>query len=489
MVRAGLALIFVGWAAFSLAADRVEYTVQFDPLGNQALVEMDLPEGETAEKFWMSAWVPGDYERFDYGKTVTAISFFKDGEEVKLAGRDGVNGFVADEKFDAVKYTVKPSRGNFSYNLYLGRDYAWLSPAGVLGFAEGGLGKPVSLTVRKIDGWKIHGAIEGRSTDSGYTMDAKNHEEMGDSPVVMGRNLATVKFEVGGKSHFFVGFGNLAGVDAAAFGAMCQKAVEQGLKEFGDLPYPRYTFFGEFGNYPAGLEHGTSCRLGFWGTDAQQMSGLIFHEYVHAFNVKAIRPKELRPIDPLNPPVVDSLWWLEGVTDYFSEVWRLRAGVISGEEFLSEMRSAYESTLRNPAYAKVSASESSRRVFEVRGSQGFGGVSYYTKGKVIGFVLDLMIRDAAEGKRTLSDTFRALYKETRDEVGYGRTMILDLVRADVPGEDRAEELAKLIETAEPVPWNATLVKAGIVDRAGRLVKGSDLTEKQKAVWESLFGKD
>lgn len=493
MVRAYLSLMFGLMTGLALASERIDYSIQFDVLKQEALVEMSLPDGEDATTFWMSAWVPGDYEVFDYGKTITGISFFKDGEEVDLERRNGPNGFVASDEWDKVSYTVRPSRGNFSYNLFVGRNYVWISPAGVLGFAEGRLSQPVSLAVKRVDGWAIHGAIEGRDSERGYVMEAKNHEEIGDSPFVMGANLRVREFRVGGKPHFFVGFGSLAGVDIEAFAAVSELAVQEGLKEFGELPYPRYTFFGEFGNYPAGLEHGTSCRLGFWGKDAKQMSGLIFHEYVHAFNVKAMRPKELRSIDPLNPPVIESLWWLEGVTDYFSDLWRLRAGVISQDEFLREMQSTYSSTLRSQAYSKVSAVESSKRVFEGKGSQGYGGVSYYTKGKVIGFMLDVLVRSGTDGTKSLSDVFKTLYSVYDGGKGFDEHAIfnsLDDTTLPVMGRliTKDRRIYEMINTAQPVPWNEILISAGITEQNGRLMKVEKPTEKQLAIWESLFGK-
>jgi predicted metalloprotease with PDZ domain len=464
-------------------ADRVEYRMKFDLDGGTGEVEMQLPEGKTANKFWMPAWAPGDYQIFDFGNTVTQLSFFNKGEEVKVASRDGTNGFIGESEWETVRYRVKMSRGNFSDNLLITPEVIFVSPAAVIGFADGFLAEPVELMTEGPAGWDFHGAIADENREGQRWMKAKNHETLGDSPFVFAKKLLKKEFKVADKSHFFVGFGRLANVDLTPFAAIGQKAAEQGLAEFGSFPYDRYTFFGHFGGFPAGLEHGTSTRLGLWSNDANQSAGLIFHEYVHTYNIKQIRPKSLRPINPIKHPVIDSLWWLEGTTDYFSELWMLRAGLQSKESFLGSMRGNYMGQARNPNYSKISALESSRRVFEVRGSQGFGGVSYYAKGALIGFMLDIGIRDATKGKSTLGAVIKTLYEESENDEGYAESRIGELV---AKYGNLGELYKKLVETAEPTPFAAMTLKAGLIELGGKLTDLEKMNESQRLVHESFF---
>lgn len=490
----GLGLLgFVLLGAFASAdLDRVHYTMNFDLENRTGEVEMKLPEGKTATKFWMSAWVPGDYQRFDYGSTITEISFFHEGEEVKLTGRDGINGFIGDDKWDSVKYRVKMSKGNFSDNLLVQSNLIFVSPAGVLGFADGMLQAPVELETTGPAGWDFQSALKDLGNDGKHRMEAKNHETLGDSPFLFAPQILRSKFSVGGKAHTFVGVGNTTGVDIEGFGAVAKKAVEQGLAEFGELPYDQYTFFGLWASFPAGLEHGTSCRLGMWGRNPTDMAGLIFHEYVHTFNVKHIRPESLRPIDPLNPPKISSLWWLEGVTDYFADLWMLRAGLIDEAGFAESMKDTYSAISRNPAYSKVSAQEASERVWEARGSQGFGGASYYTKGKLIGFYMDVLIRSSTDGKKNLGDLINNLYRETKDEKGYAESRISELLTEltgyPEPIASGHGGLREIVATANDVRWTSLLKSAGLVQRETKVVRDEDMDERAKAVYDSFFGK-
>ncbi|MFM9873837.1 MAG: hypothetical protein ACKVQS_10280 [Fimbriimonadaceae bacterium] len=491
MARAiGLVGLVLLGAFASADVKRVHYSMHFDMDSGTSSIEMKLPKGKTAKKFWMSAWIPGDYQRWDFGGTITEISFFKEGEEVKLSGRDGVNGFVGAEEWDSVKYRVKQSRGNFSDNLLVSPAQIFVNPAGVLGFADGMLPDPVEIEVEGPAGWDFHGAIEDSLKDGEHVMLAKNHETIGDSPFVFAPKIEKVKFVVGEKPHYFVAVGNTAGVDAQAFADVAKKAVEQGLIQFGELPYERYTFFGIFGGFPAGLEHGTSSRLGFWGKNPNQMASLIFHEYIHAFNVKHIRPQSLRPIDPLKLPKIESLWWLEGVTDYFADLFMLRAGLMTEDQFLGSMQGTYQSTLRNPAYAKISAAESSLRVWETSGSQGYGGVSYYTKGKLIGFLLDVLIRSKTSGGSDLGTLTRRLFEETKNENGYYEDQlgVLYSIAINWKYEVTPGEFTKLVKSSDAVDWSQFIMMAGLVERNGRLVKNEEMDAKAKVVYISFFGK-
>jgi predicted metalloprotease with PDZ domain len=160
-------------------------------------------------------------------------------------------------------------------------------------------------------------------------------------------------------------------------------------------------------------------------TTAEQAAGLIFHEYFHAFNVKRIRSKPLGPFDYTKPAVTGAIWWLEGVTDYYADVLAVRTGVQTRETFLRTAGGTFNSFHRGQGYTRASADESSRRVWETRGSQGYG-FSYYTKGWLIGMTLDLAIRSGSGNKKSLDDVIRDLYNETKGKDGFSETRIREL---------------------------------------------------------------
>lgn len=492
MARRLISLVVAALAACSWGdSPRVRYTMAFDQEAGVAKVEMRLLEGKTATKFWMSAWIPGDYQVWDFGKTVTEISFAHQGKEVKLASRDGANGFAAAGEWDSVSYTVRQSKGNFSDNVLVSSNLVFVNPAGVLGFADGKLAEAVELSVTGPAGWDFQGSLPDKLDGSAHVMQAKDHETLGDSPFLFAPEVKRSVFTVAGRKHTFAAVGNTAGVDVDAFGAVAKKAVEQTHLVIGDLPYKEYTFFGLWASFPAGLEHGSSCRIGMWGRDPNQAAGIIFHEFFHSVNVKAIRPAELRPIDPLRAPRIKTLWWLEGVTDYFADLLQYRAGITNREGFLDEMNRTYRAVSRNAAYSQISAQESSLKVWDTTGSQGFGGVSYYTKGKLIGFLMDVAIRSETGGKKTLDDMIRRIYQDCRDGQGYDEKAFW--LYYSIAMESRFEvvppSFGDWVESAKPVDWQRTLGAAGLMEQNGRLIPMDNPDEKAKLVFDSFFGKN
>ncbi len=59
---------------------------------------------------------------------------------------------------------------------------------------------------------------------------------------------------------------------------------------------------------------GTETPAGF-----EKWLTFVTHEYVHAFNVKRLRPVALGPFDYENPPSTPSLWIAEGLTTYYAD--------------------------------------------------------------------------------------------------------------------------------------------------------------------------
>jgi predicted metalloprotease with PDZ domain len=299
---------------------------------------------------------------------------------------------------------------------------------GVFGWFKDQADQVQTLNIVHEEGMKVAIALPQKATSPKvdvYT--AKNYDILIDSPFAVSRNLRTSDFQVSGKRHVVAAFNQPEGADLDAFSSVCSRAAEGALALFGELPYDSYWFLFDFGGGGGGLEHLDSTKIGLSPrANAQQSAGIIFHEYFHAFNVKRIRSKPLGPFDYTKPAVTGAIWWLEGVTDYYADVLAVRTGVETRDEFLRAMAGTFTGFHRGTGFARTSADDSSRRVWETSGSNGFGGVSYYTKGKLVGMALDLAIRGASNGRRSLDDVMRDLYAETKGKDGFSETRIREL---------------------------------------------------------------
>jgi predicted metalloprotease with PDZ domain len=152
--------------------------------------------------------------------------------------------------------------------------------------------------------------------------------------------------------------------------------------------------------------------------------GLVAHEFFHAWNVKRIRPEALGPFDYTKENYTKLLWMAEGGTDYYANVLLLRAGLISDRQFLANIASEIESLQEQPGRFQTSAEEASWDAWIKYYRQDENAVnnqiSYYEKGALVVGLLDVEIRKASGGAKSMDDVLRYLYAEFYKK-GHGYT--------------------------------------------------------------------
>lgn len=465
-------MIFMRRSIFCLAALAISglslaAVYEVTPLPAEKLAQVTVQLESPATEFRMPAWAPGDYEIFNYGAQVVEPKFFREGKEVEFTKGGDVNLWTIPGGADKVIYKVKESGGNFSPNLRVREGEMFVSGPGVLGWFVGDENKPQQLSISEQHGELAIGLPMKTSLGMSFAT-AKDYTQLIDCPFVVSPKLLTASFEVGGKRHRMVGYGNSGGADMEAFAAVAKPIVEANLKMFGSLPYDEYVFFCDFNGGYGGLEHLSSTRLGIYSKNAANAAGLISHEYFHTFNVKTIRERPLGPFDYTKAPSVSTLWWLEGVTDYYADVMLLRGGLTSQQDFQNDIGGAWAGFLRNQSRLKVSAEESSLKVWQSGGSQGFGGVSYYQKGKVIGACFDLAIRLETKGAKSLDDVMKKLYEENKDgKPGYLPSRLRELC-VEVGGASLGPLYDRCVTSTEELPMDELLARAGY-KREGRVI--------------------
>ena len=73
------------------------------------------------------------------------------------------------------------------------------------------------------------------------------------------------------------------------------------------------------------------------------------HEFVHTWNLMAIRPVEYRDIDYRTQPPVSSLWFSEGLTMFYADLLLRRAGIpVHDSTRIAHLERLIGSYLNNP---------------------------------------------------------------------------------------------------------------------------------------------
>jgi predicted metalloprotease with PDZ domain len=237
-----------------------------------------------------------------------------------------------------------------------------------------------------------------------------------------------------------------------------------------EAPYDVYTVFFNVIHDPidfgGGLEHAASQydimpALAFAdpsGTLGDFMYPLLSHEFFHLWNVKRIRPAEMWPYDYHVEQYTPLLWWSEGVTDYYADLTNLRSGLWSVDQFLANTVSNINQVEETPEPWSVEDGSEATWIHEVHINSS---QLYYPKGSLLGFLLDISIRDATDNAHNLDEVMRALFtKDYRQNKGFLTADLLNELRAagmpDVDGFYR-----RYIDGRDSLPYESVFAKAGI----------------------------
>lgn len=440
----------------------------------------------------MPAWSPGDYQMQNHGQWVRdlrATSARGETLQVRALGMGAWEVQTGGEDTVTIRYSLPNTRpGNFSANVQVGRAHSFHHGPATFAAVEGFEKRPSTLEVRPPAGWRsVACALDpgpGETNPNGLrSFVAPDYDTLVDSPIVTGK-LLTHSFTEGGKPHQVVVFGDGTLPSPDGYAREFRPFVREALATFGGAPYPRYLFLLYLGRPGSGLEHGACTVIGIGSSyPPADVVPVAAHEFVHAWNVKRVRPLPLGPFDYWQPARTRSLWFCEGVTDYQSLLLLRRGGTLGDAEYRQHLAALISILQQTPARLKITAEESSLRVWDEPGSQGYGGLSYYLKGHLVGLCLDLKIRAASGGRQGLDELFRDLLaRYSPPRPGYSEDGIREaLVR--LGGPELGPFYDRLVRSTDELPLEECLAVVGY--RLVRSPAGYEIRADSRAAPEAL----
>lgn len=468
-------------APVSNAAEQtVDYSVWLreDISPPRLLVSIRVPveKAQREVAIQMPVWSPGDYHIQNHGRFVqdvraTAMSGSEQTTALPVSHPEPSGWRVETRGAPAVQFTYSlPNTppGIFSDNLTMAAHYAFINGPAALAYVVDHKNWKTRLFVYTLPTWTVETALPALDTGKApgsAAFSAPDYDTLADSPVVAGdgQGMVVRQFEVDKVQHRVVFFHNPPTVqDTEPFVPMLRKVVKAENDIMGGPPYDRYDFLLDVGGGGGGLEHLNSSRLLLWpGDTPRDFEYFVAHEFFHLWNVKRIRPAVLGPFDYIHPPKTHNLWFAEGVTEYYAHVAVRRAGLDTRSDFFRHWRRAIARLASNPARKRVTAEEASFRVWESGNSQGFGGLSYYDKGELIGLCLDLKIRHVTNGEKSLDNVMRLLMqRHNPPKPGYGEDEIRATI-SEVAGQDLSAFYDTLVRSTAEMPFAECLAYAGL----------------------------
>ena len=237
------------------------------------------------------------------------------------------------------------------------------------------------------------------------------------------------------------------------------------LKLMDGAPYERYVFIFHIGKGAGGggMEHSNSTAIGI--PSDEYLPGVAAHEFFHLWNVKRIRPASLEPVDYTKEQYTRALWFAEGVTSTYGSFTLVRSGIWTKHQFYADLGEQISELEARPARRWQSAEQSSLDAWLEKYplyNDADESVSYYTKGQILGDLLDILIRDRTNDEKSLDDVLRGMNEEfAKKGKTYRDSLDVRLMAEKVAGGSFEEFFQKYVAGTEALPYEHVLALAGL----------------------------
>jgi predicted metalloprotease with PDZ domain len=399
----------------------LRYRVELaQPERHLAQIELAFAAESDTVDVTMPAWCPGSYLIRDYARFV---------RDLTARGDDGRPRRVT--KLD--KQTWRIERGGareltVRYELYghdltvrtnhISAEHAFLHGPATFAYPVGLRDAPVEVRLEAPTSWPI---VTAAACD-GRTVRAASIDELYDHPIHLGITRtyslpATVscKLVIWGER----GQGGL--YDEHKLAIDLGAIVDDHVQRYGEAPFPEYTFILMLSHEAyGGLEHRASSvnlynpHFAATRKSYEGLLELLSHELFHAWNGKRIAPKPLFDFDYSREAYTPCLWVMEGVTSHYDRFALRSSGRITAKSYLEKVLDDYARLQATPGRARQSLEQSSFdawiKLYKPDESNLNTTVSYYLKGGLVMFGLDLRIRRLTRNTRSLDDVLRALWQ-------------------------------------------------------------------------------
>jgi predicted metalloprotease with PDZ domain len=425
---AASALVAVSALAHDPGADApVQYDVAFDNAAHhEARITVTYRRVTGPLKLRMARSSPGRYALHEFAKNVYGVSAVDGAGRPLRIERTEPYGWTVPRHDGtvSVSYTLFGDRGDGTYS-QIDVTHAHLNMPATFLWASGYDDRPIRVRFHRRDpSWKI--ATQLPPAAEADTFWAPNFQYFMDSPTELS-DFTWREWQVadGGRTYTFrlALHDPGAAEDADRFAEQLKRVIPQHIALFGELPkfdFGTYTFIADYMPQDSfdGMEHRNSTFLS--GPRSLQRAnfsqlGAASHEFIHAWNVKRLRPAELEPFDYTRADPTPSLWLAEGFTNYYGPLMVRRSGQSTLDEYLIDLSGALSFVVTGPGRAYGSPQEMSLRAPFIDAAAAIDPTnpnivtSYYPYGQIVGLALDLELRSRFKDL-TLDDYMRRLWR-------------------------------------------------------------------------------
>jgi predicted metalloprotease with PDZ domain len=302
--------------------------------------------------------------------------------------------------------------------------------------------------------------VRGAGELAGASAEAVSYDRLVDSPAMMGK-LYESSFEQGGATYHVVV--DSPDVDLEALQGMLRRITSAAVDWMQDRPFDDYTFLflAAHGSGGGGMEHAYSTVIDVGGErlkqDVRNAADYAAHEFFHVWNVKRIRPQSLEPVDYTREQYSRALWFSEGVTSTVADIVEMRSGLADEKHMLAHLAALIGGLQSRSARLTQSVEESSLDTWldaYPNYRRADRSISYYGKGELLGFLIDLEMRRLTNGRRCLRDLFQYMNQRyARQGKYFDDSEGVRLALEELTGSDFHDFFSHYVAGVEEVPYD------------------------------------
>lgn len=457
----------------SSVGSTIDYEVSVDVPKEEFLVTgaMHGIKGDTIT-YYFPLWGPGAYDQVNFGGWVGDLTAVDgQGKNLRVIRVDTATVRIIGASGDfTIRYRVRDIE-HLDQSPWFGLTdiepgFVFANTVAVFGYPDGY--KDVPHTVRYVppQRWRVSVGLDPiDSTRNLYR--AADYDELVDAPIQMG-DFQRVEFSVNGIPHIItiIAPQKLTNEQLSDVRRVADTVVRTVSGFFGDMPYKRYVFqlflVGLTTDYSFGaLEHRNSSSYRMPVTSAMNgafgLAGVFAHEYWHIWSPKRIHVHQLGPFDYQNPLRTKSIWFAEGLTEYYAQVLLSRAGIPTDDRGnRSYLEGVFDATYgrrqsRSMADLSMHSGEITMAQF----------IAFYSKGPVIGILLDAAIRKRTGYRKSLDDAMRYMNdRYGREGRSFSDDEIITIIEEST-GAKLTDFYTSYIDGVEPLPFDEFLPVLGL----------------------------
>ena len=371
----------------------------------------------------LPAWRPGRYELGNFAKNVRDWQAYDGSGNIlpfKKLSKDLWEVDTQGAKNALIKYNYYCNQLDAG-SCFLDQQQLYVNPVHCFLYQPDKLNEACELELKVPSDYKIASSLAIK----GNTLIAKDFHELADSPFIASKNIQHQQFSESG-CNYHVWIQGECKPNWEKLISDIKAYTREQVEIMGPLPVSTYHYLYQILPYSFhhGVEHQANTVIAFGpgfklmqGENYDDFIGVSSHELYHAWNIKALRPKEMLPYDYSKENYSPTSYISEGVTTYMGDLALARSGVYPAATFLSEFKGHFQRHFDNYGRFHMSVAQASFDSWldGYQASIPHRKVSIYDEGSIVALLLDLTIRHFSDSRNSLGTTMKSMYDQ------YGKT--------------------------------------------------------------------